>query len=679
MEEKSIETIFGEVFTPTNDPFRSMLERIFQRNILLYIGEQWLSYYANAQTFKRQKLAPFTPTPVSNIVRDYVRSMKALILNKEYSVRIWANSNSQEDQDAALIGEKLIRSMDMDNDEEFKEEVDLVTLWMLIAGTGFIRTFPMLSRGEYGIDKKGNLIASGEIVSQNIIPFNVIEDPFGDTLRKKRWVGIKSLKPIEWVEDTFNVKVSSGDEQQLNYQKKLMKLVGDVSQWKGKGLDSSAFDQNSEEMCIFKELEFKPTKKFPNGRYAVMAGETLIMDVKKMPIPVENNQWYYSLTDFHYLDVPGRYWSDSGINDIVSAQLSINEIDQALAVNRKGLGRPLLTIPVGPNAIALEKLSEAGQHLLAIKYDPRTSAGQAPKIDRGTPLPDQVLKERAIHQQSAQDAAGDPKHVLRGQAPSSQSSGVLVDILQQAAERGHVPDIKKYYRALKRVYRKRLILAKMLYTEERIIKIAEEDNISIMSFTASDLRGNTDIRLEVSSGISSTKTGRANQVMQLAQHGFFGDLGQDPIMRAQLMKILGLTSFSNNMNQDLRRAQQENNKIKNGDIENIMLSEGDEVMNLDPLFKYDKHDIHYEIHRKFILSNDFGKMDQKAQVILIAHCDLHHQLMVGQQQQEMAQQMAISGRTPPGQGGGQGKPGMQEQPGMEGMPSEEMPQSEGMM
>lgn len=648
-EEEKIETTFSRIFTPTNDIFRSTLERIMQRNILLYIGEQYLSYYASAMTFKRKKMAPNTPTPVCNIIRDYVRSMSALILNKEYAIKIWPNSNSQEDQDAALIGEKLLRSMDVQNDEEFKEERDLLTMWMLIAGTGFMRTFPMLNRGEYGIDKKGEFIASGEVVSQNVIPFNVLVDLHGDTLRKKRWIGIKSLKPIEWAEDTFHVKISPGDDQQLSYQKRLMKLIGDVSPWKSKGIESSSFDQDDDEMCVFKELEFKPTKKYPNGRYAVIAGDTLIMDVKRMPIPVEKSSWYYTLTDFHYLNVPGRFWSDSGINDLVSAQLSINEIDQALAVNRKGLGRPLVTIPIGPGAIALEKLSESGQHLLAIKYDPRTSAGQAPKIDRGTPLPDQILKERELHQQTAQNSAGDPRHVLSGQAPSSQSSGILVDILQNAAERGHVPNIKKYYRSLKRVYRKRLILAKYLYTEERIIKIAEEDNISVMSFVGADLRGNTDIRLEISSGISSTKTGQASQVMQLAQHGFFGDLTLDHEMRDRLMKIIGLSTFSNKLDLDLRRAQQENNKIMHGQYEDMMLVDQGEVMNLDPLFKYDKHAIHYEVHRKFILSNDFVRMSKELQTIAINHCDLHHDLMVGEQQAQMQQQMeqklAISGRT----------------------------------
>ena len=57
------------------------------------------------------------------------------------------------------------------------------------------------------------------------MPFNVYPDFLGDSLRKKRYVGIKSLKPKEWVEDTFKVKVSSNaDVRLLNYEQRLMKM-----------------------------------------------------------------------------------------------------------------------------------------------------------------------------------------------------------------------------------------------------------------------------------------------------------------------------------------------------------------------------------------------------------------------------------------------------------------------
>ena len=42
-------------------------------------------------------------------------------------------------------------------------------------------------------------------------------------------------------------------------------------------------------------------------------------------------------------------------------------------------------------------------------------------------LPSQVLEERLVHLQNAQDASGDPKNVLRGKAPNAQASGNLLN------------------------------------------------------------------------------------------------------------------------------------------------------------------------------------------------------------------------------------------------------------
>jgi hypothetical protein len=662
MYGKDMTTFITDVFTPgVKDASREMLEREWFRNILYYLGEQYIEWYETAKTFRRSnKINPFTPTPVSNILRDYVRSMKALILNKEYSIKIYPNSNSMEDREAAKLGEQLLNSMDLDFDEEFKEEKDKVAMWMIITGTAFMRTFPMIERGKYGIDSNGKLIPSGDIASENIIPFNVVVDQFGDKLSDKRWVGIKSLKSKEWVEDTFKQTVNSDStDMKLNYQRRLMQLVANVSPWKGIGLThNSIIDMDTTELCVFQELEFRPTKEYPEGRYVVSANDNIILlDSQRLPIPVKDNSWYYTLTDFHYLQVPGRYWSDGGINDLISPQTNINEIDQAIAINRKSLGRPILFLPIGKEAMNLERVSAPGQQFIAVKYDPRTSGGQPPKIDRGTPLPDQIFKEREVHRNTAQDAAGDPNHVLRGGIPGSNASGVLVDMLQEAAERGHTPDIRRFYLSLKKVYRKRLILAEELYSEKRILKIATDASaIDVKMFKSSDLRSNDDVRLELTTGISSTKTGQTQTMINLAKEGFFGDLTQDPSLRQELLRRIGLGNLPNTISVDTNRAEMEHEKIKfsvkddkldGNQIKGIMLAMPDPqsgelvVVNDDPLFKLDNHKIHYETHRNFILSPQFQDLKPEAQTVLIAHTDLHKQLMDAMQQAQMQMEQGV--------------------------------------
>jgi hypothetical protein len=349
-----------------------------------------------------------------------------MILNKKYTVRVWPNSKDLEDREAARLADMVLQDMDQADDEAFEEEKDKVATWVALLGTAFMRTFPESDAGEWSITKDGQVITTGDAACQAVLPFNVLVDSYGEKLNHKRYVGIKSLKPKEWVEDTFKTKITSnGDSTIIDYQKRLMKMVGDVSPWKGSGLvTSDIFDLASEDLVVFKEIEFRPSKKNPYGRYAIFVGDQKLHDMnheKAMPIPVENGKWYYTLTDFHYHNVPGRFWSDSGVNDQIPHQNSINAIDQALEMNRKGLGRPLMTMPTG---MRLKRLNEGGQSMIVIEYDAMMSSGQKPEINRGLALPSQVLEERTTHRSSAQDAGGDPKGVLRGQSPNSQASGV---------------------------------------------------------------------------------------------------------------------------------------------------------------------------------------------------------------------------------------------------------------
>lgn len=653
-------------FNTDLDISTQMLERITYRNILYYMGEQWMDWAKTEgifrRTFRRKKFE--LPTPVCNIIRDYVRSMKAVILNKDFEVTVWPNSEDQEDVDAAKMGETLLTDMDSTNDEEFLDEKEKCAMWLILAGTAFMRTFPEMDRGQWFMDANGMTVKTGEVVAENIPLFNVAVDPAGDALNRKRWVGIKSLKPREWVEDTFKVKLSTDEsEKAINYQKRLSKLVANVSPWKGSGLETMS--DVDDDLVIFKEVEYKPDEQFRDGRYvAVCCGETLFAH-ERMPIPVENGKWEYSLTDFHYYYVPGRFWSDAGVNDLISPQNTINQIDRALEINRKSLGRPMVMMP---GDVKFERLTSYGQQLLILKYDALLAAGARPEIKQGTPLPSQFLDERNIHRAAAQDAAGDPKNVMRGKAPSAQSSGVMVDSLREAAEQGHSPDIMRFYRSLKRVYRKRLILAKNLYTEERMIKASGKGKgVQVRAFVGSNLRDNTDVRLELSSGISSTKSGQVQVFLKLIEAGLFSpEPVIEPEFREELLRRMGLSGFADKTNADIIRAQGENSMIANIDedgyktttletpdgiveipyIPGVFLTMGDPgggepmVLSDDPIFKYDNHSIHFGAHRDFIVSAEFSALPDEAQQILIHHTDIH-KMMIEAQMQEQVQKQAM--------------------------------------
>ncbi len=654
-----IATMVEQLFDLTQDQSRQILNRTIYRNILYYCGEQYLTFLHG--NFFRPNLPKTMPTPVSNQIKDYVRAVKAMLLNQKLVPKVSPNTNEPEDQKAADLAGKLLTWMDGINDGELADEKVKLVVWLCCSGTAFLRTYPDMNAGRWIMTPKGD-VRSGEVASRCVYPLSIKMDTIGETLRAKRWVGLQTLYAKEYVEDLFKVKIETGDVADItDYERKLMKFVAQVSPWKGEGLNQQVYEDDTESVLV-REIEFKPTPEWPEGRYLVTCARKTLLDAPRLPIAVDGDEWYYTFTDFHFDHVPGRYWSDAPINDLISPQNNINQIDQLAAVNRKGLGRPRI---VSPGKITLKELTsnQQGHAFLAVEYDPLIAGGKEPKIQPGTPLPDQIYEERAIHMTTIQDVSGDPKNILKGMAPSASSSGVQIDILRETAERGHYPDIDQFNRAMGRVYKKRLLVASEVYTDKRMIKITGRGNRQeIIAFRSSDLRGNTDVKLELDSGISTTRAGQTTTLIQLGEKGFLGPIDQNPELREEFLSRLGLSGYTSQTNEDITRAESENAAVSLGRPQGLLILDPEaigedgspEVANMDPLFKYDDHAIHFKVHRRFILSGQFSELPMQARTILLAHADAHQTSLVMQIQQQMAAQAEQGAPGGPGAGPGNG-------------------------
>ena len=675
--DQEIVTAIDSMFDTDKDISRRILERIWWRNILYYAGEQWIEWVKGTSTFRRRLIFGNTSTPVSNEIRDFVRAVKSMLLNQKMVPRVVANTEERQDVDAADLAGNLLTYMDSLDDFAIEDEKEKCVIGVSVFGTAFLRTIPFKEGGKWFIQKDGSVITTGDVVTENVMPFNVVMDSVGDTLRKKRCVGVQSLRNKQWVEDTFKTKVSSDSIQSVDYQRKLATLVGQVSPWKGAGLDYITSSAPDDDLVTLKEVEFRPTPEYPNGRYFITCGGKLMQKNDRMPIKVEKGSWMYSLVDFHWNFMPGRFWSDSGVDDLISPQNTINEIDKALSENRKSLGR---TTVVTPGEIAMKRMSDRDDQVLVLSYDAIAAAGGKPVFQQGIALPEQVIEERNIHKMQMQELGGDPKNVLKGQAPSAHASGVMTDVLRETAERGHYPDMERYNRSMSRVYKNRLLVAKEMYTEERMIKVKGKGNrMKAVAFKASDLRDNTDVRMEIDSGLASTKAGQRETLMGLLKMGIFAtDIQTDPTIRQEVLRRFGFSGFADINNVDIERADRENSMFAAKKFEGIMLVKppvqpDSPVLSHDGLFKFDNHQIHFEIHRRFILCPEFADLPVEVQNAAIIHNDVHHlQVQAAQaaaQKAQMDMQSAgkgggkpgepqgapnINGGTPP-EGGGEGQ------------------------
>jgi len=667
------------VFAPENlAADQAMRERTWFRNILYHLGEQWIRWYQSRGTFgPMYPLNPMAPTPVSNIIRDHIRTMRALVLNKQYVPRVWPNSQEQQDKDAAEIGQALLESIHSDRRYGVSAVRELVLLWELLTGNGFAMVRPDNTRGKLlssgsETDPFRALLRTGDISIRALGPFQIRVPSVGETLREKRWVGVQTLEDKEWVEDTYHVKLAPSDYDRHvldNYITMLTVLVASVSPWKGAGLEEIVSEINSSigESVLVQQVEYRPSAAYPNGIYRVDSCGQMLVRQDEMPIPVSNGEWQYSVVHFPYNITPGSFWACSSVDDLISPQNTINRVDQALETNRDSLGRPWVLTPAG---LKLKRRSTIGSKLLEIVWDPRTSMGAKPQVQPGVPYPAQVLEERNIHRQVAQEASGDPKNILRGQSPHSGASGIMVDILRESAEMSHAPDIKRFYECWADVCSLVLVLAQKIYTEDRILKTkGSGSDVQVRAFRGADLRGNNDVRMELVSGASATQAGRTNVLMQLISNGFFGDVGSDEAMQNRILSRMGLGEFRDRRNPHIQRAERENSIFaEGGDIREVQINpvpivnpatgeplgdNGEPVLMfqdcLDPVFEIDDDEVHLEVHDALILGRQFKELDEEHQLAALAHRATHMDRIREKARQQAEAQAAMEAQAKGGQ------------------------------
>ena len=259
----------------------------------------------------------------------------------------------------------------------------------------------------------------------------------------------------------------------------------------------------------------------------------------------------------------------------------------------------------------------------------------------------------------------------------------MVDILRESAELGHTPDIERFYRSWSRVKKKQLIIARDLITETRLLKITGEGNeIIVKAFKGADLRDNTDVRLELDSGMSTTKAGQSQFVMQLIKEGFFGDISMRPKVQYELMRRFGMSWVPNEQSVHEDRAGRENSLCAIATQKDIIVevegkkipvpllqglfyakqneeTEKVEIFMHDPYFKFDNNQVHYDSHIAIILSPEFKEWSVANQMVLINHTDMHHFAIEAEKQkamQEMARMEQMRTGEPPAGPEGQPQP-----------------------
>jgi len=607
----------GNFLSELNDLYKkSMEERLhheiqWYKNMSFYLGRQWLVW-----SKKRQSLVDLAQDPgwrvrmTTNYTINFVQSKVAMLLKNKPIWNVYSMTDDMSDREGAKISQQFLDYFW--RHENVNDEVKKMAHHGLIYGSGFLKAFWDVDAGPAIPDPETEEpIVLGDVNIKCVSPFEIFVDPEARSpyIRDLKWLIHAYRIGVDEFEIKYGLKASAESVEENGIEKQYMNLV------KSSGnVEDNPMHGNSEELeeyVTIKEYYENPSPKHPQGRFILYTSEHLLfagaLPDGKIPI-----------SKFDDLFVPDRFWGMSTVEQLMPLQTEYNRTRSQILENRNLMSNPKWIAP-----------RDAIQDLDAISAEPgeivyyNAIQGIAPPSPMSMPSPPPYVfaqEERILQDMMAVTGISDVS--LRSAPPTGVESGRAMALLAEKDETRMAPTVQSWENSLAFIGKCTLQLVKYNYMDERAIRIIGADNTArLLYMKGSDLSAPEDIDVTIGQGLGFSRLARIELLLEMFDRGIM----QDP------NKLLSLLEFGD----DKDLYEEQNMDKNNAAMENIQMTQGVQVP--DPTI-IENHNVHLEVHRKFIKSEDFKMVPPAGQQLLFDHYMKTNQI-VQQQMQQQAQMM----------------------------------------
>lgn len=398
---------------------------------------------------------------------------------------------------------------------------------------------------------------------------------------------------VEWIIRISSVNL---DELKADYPDKAAELSSDSSQ--GDALTTEIFEADSEwgETLQF-ELFHKSTRFLDGGRYIKFTGDTVL---ENMPLPYEHGE--LPVCRLTNIDVPDILHGYSFIDQILLLQVMYNNL-ASIAYTNIALGSHMYWLVPKQGNVDISKLRNSAS---VIKHN----HGMPPKIAQFQVVGQEVFRMMDFVNDSIQRISG-IQGVSRGEPPAGVEAGVALAFLEEQENQRANVDIKKHNAFIKKLARLSLAVAGQYYepTDGRTIRIVGKNNsYSTKALDVAALGGPYDIRVQRTTALSESKSGRLSQILAL-EGRFPGRIPWEQV--ADMLDLASEEKFYDLASVAVRAAERENE----------VMAEGKPVQ--DPV-SYEEHLVHWYNHVKYMQSPTFKEdVPEFIQQLFILHCMGH--------------------------------------------------------
>jgi hypothetical protein len=402
------------------------------------------------------------------------------------------------------------------------------------------------------------------------------------------------------------IKSEVKESELFQYQKQIAQLGAKAAV--GMSADYRSANEENPTHVVVKELFTAPCAAYPEGRYVVVAGDTVVKQPAELPYGLAKTGSPYPVVEFADTLTAGQFWPTTMVEQLAGIQKVYNRLRNQVDEHTKLQTHPWIFVPkqagIHPSAFG----SEAGQKI-PFNFQPGMPHPQQ-WIVRPEPLNGDVYRLLDILR-SESDLVTNLYPAAMGQKGAT--SGFETNLLQEAAESVHAPDIRRNELSLRDAAYKMRRLAKMGYDIPRLISITGRDKSpDVFEFSQEQIDEHANIVIDTGSALPNQKHARIEAILKLDERQVFGPPG-DATRNRKILRMLELGSSQEDV--DLVGVDEDHARL-----ENLAFSRAEQVE--DPM-PWENHDIEYDIHTSLLKSPEIKGWAPEQRASLVRHVILH--------------------------------------------------------
>lgn len=490
-------------------------------------------------------------------------------------------------------------------------------------------------------------------------PFEIfISDPGKLNIADQPEIMRVRLLPVEDVRSRYKekgpfIKGDSESTEVFQYERQIANIAARTG--RGGASGAGGFDSRDDEKkgpshVMVKELFTKPCGKYPKGRYIVVAGGVLLRSQEELPYGFSDMANPYPVVEFNDTMTAGQYWPTTHIEQMIPLQKEYNSLRRGLQEHLRLLKHPKIFVPEQFRISKGSWNSEAGEVIryVAMPGIPAPTPWNPPQISGDVwRLVDVMVKEF--------DDVTNIYPAMQGGVGQA-SSGFQTNLLQEAADSVHSPDVRQHELSLEDAYLKIRRIIKQGWDVPRLINVTGRNyEAEVFEFSSDQIDENADIIIQTGSALSNQPSVRSQQVFELYNSGLIGDPA-DPETRRKGLSLLNL-----NTQDSLQEMTHRDESLAR--LENLEFGRGVPVDTPKP---WEDHNIHWTYHTDQLKSPEIRQWPQERVLALVEHVVRHakyinpqNALMIANEfgLQQLAQEIMMTMAPPaPPQGGPEGPP-----------------------